>query len=90
MVLVGLIGAATGTVALIAVAAVPCVVAVFWLVISWEWQIVMDPWVVGMPQLRRPLLALSALHWLGPAILPFLEPGADGDGETCIYRHRFL
>ena len=90
VVLVGLVGAATGTVALIAVAAVPCVVAVFRLVVSWEWQIVMEPWVAGMPQLRKPLLALNALHWLGPAILPFMEPGADGHGEKYICCHRLL
>ena len=80
VVLAGLLGAATGAVALIVLAALPCVVAVFWLVISWEWQIVMEPWLAGRARLRKPLLALNALHWLAPAVLPFFEPGGDGHG----------
>ncbi len=81
VVLAGLVGVATGVLPLIVLAAVPCVIATFWLVVSWEWEIVMEPWAAGTAQLRKPLLALNVLHWLGPAALPFLEPGGDGHGE---------
>ena len=80
--LAGLVGVATGATPFIVLAAVPCVIATFWLVVSWEWQVVMEPWAVDKTQRRKPLLALNAMHWLGPAVLPFFEPGGDGHGET--------
>ena len=82
VVLAGLIGAATGEVVFVALAAIPCVVACFWLVVDWEWQVVMAPWVADRPQLRKPLLALNAIHWLGPLVLTFVEPGGDGHGAS--------
>lgn len=81
VVLTGVAGAATGEAVFIGIAAVPCVVAVFWLVVSWEWLMVMEPWTIDRPKLRKPLLALNALHWLGPLALTFVEPGGDGHGE---------
>jgi predicted MPP superfamily phosphohydrolase len=75
-----LLGVATSQTALIVLAALPCVVATFWLTVAWEWSVVMEPWTEGRPQLRKPLLALNALHWAGPLLLTFLEPGGDGHG----------
>ena len=51
-------------------AATPGMFAMIWLVVGWQWQRMCAPFVDGpynrsRAKLRRPLIALMSLYWLG-------------------------
>ena len=77
----GLLSLVTGSTGMVAAMAVPCVIAMFGLVIGWEWRVVLAPWAEGHPRRRWPLLAVLTLHWAGWLLLTIVDTDATARGD---------